>query len=169
MNLLKVEVVDPVLLQQMRRTLQAEEKTAAEKLTVRIANGRTQEELAALPDWDHVYIAGAYRAPTPWLIEQNVRRAEAVSLQVWRAGAVAVCPHLLTRFFQHSLPDPVWVGGLISLLRTCHALFVVPGSGESEGTGDEVREAFRLGIPVFTDIGELRTWLAKRRSRPRAR
>lgn len=153
---------NPVLLQQMRMLREQQQA----KPSMRLANGRTEEELAELPDWAHVYVAGAYRAPTPWLIEQNVRRAEAVALQVWRAGAVAVCPHLLTRFFQNSLPDSVWVGGLISLLRTCHALFVVSGSEESEGTGDEVREAFRLGIPVFTDLAELRAWLAKR---PRAR
>lgn len=33
-----------------------------------------------------VYIAGPFRAATPWLVEANVRRAEEVALAVWRLG-----------------------------------------------------------------------------------
>ncbi|MCG8435902.1 MAG: hypothetical protein MJA83_17910 [Gammaproteobacteria bacterium] len=42
-----------------------------------------------------VYIAGPFRAKTPWRVEQNIRKAESWALHVWKMGAVAVCPQVL--------------------------------------------------------------------------
>ena len=56
-----------------------------------------------------VYIAGPFRGPNAWEIEQNIRRAESLALEVWRAGAAALCPYTNTRFFQGAAPDDVWL------------------------------------------------------------
>jgi hypothetical protein len=58
-----------------------------------------------------IYVAGPYRAETTWGIECNTRAAEALALQVWQAGAVAICPHSNSRFFQGSAPDEAFVDG----------------------------------------------------------
>ena len=107
----------------------------------------------------HVYIAGPFRAKTPWLIEQNVRRAEEASLEVWKMGAVAVTPHLLTRHFQDALPDDVWIDGLMSLMSTCDGMLVLPGWKNSSGTKAEIAEAQRLGKRIFYTLQELAQWL----------
>ena len=58
-----------------------------------------------------VYVAGPFRGRDSWEIESNIRRAEALALEVWRAGAAALCPHANTRFFQGAADDGVMIGG----------------------------------------------------------
>jgi hypothetical protein len=81
-----------------------------------------------------IYIAGPFRAKTPWLIEQNVRRAEADALEVWQLGAAALCPHKNTQHFQDSAPDSVWIEGTLELLRRCDAVLVGGRYEASSGT-----------------------------------
>ena len=64
-----------------------------------------------------IYVAGPYRAETTWGIECNTRAAEELALQVWQAGAVAICPHSNSRFFQGSAPDEAFVDGYLEVLR----------------------------------------------------
>lgn len=106
-----------------------------------------------------VYIAGAFRAETPWLIEQNVRKAEEYSLHVWQSGGVALCPHTMTRFFQSSAPDCTWVDGTLELLKRCDAMLVVPGYEKSVGTLGEIEQAKKMEIPIFLTLESCRFWL----------
>jgi len=102
-----------------------------------------------------VYIAGPFRGPHAWAVEQNVRQAEAVAYSVFKAGAVALCPHTNTRFFDGSLPDSVFLEGTLELMRRCDGVLVLPNSARSSGTLGEIQEAVRLGIPVFSCVGPL--------------
>lgn len=106
-----------------------------------------------------VYIAGRFRAATHWQIVENVRFAELVALEVWRLGAAALCPHLNTANFQGAAPDAVWLEGTLELLRRCDAIMLVPGWTSSAGTRGEVKEAERLGLPVFEEVDALGAWL----------
>lgn len=104
-----------------------------------------------------VYVAGPFRAPNAWEIEQNIRRAEAASLAVWRAGHACICPHANTRFFQGAAPDRVWLEGDLEILRRCDAVLVVDGYEHSAGTLAEIEEAKTRGIPVFFAMEALET------------
>jgi len=106
-----------------------------------------------------VYVAGPYRAATTWEIERNTRAAEELALQVWRAGAAAICPHSNSRFFQGSAPDEAFVDGYLEVLRRCDALLLVKDDLRSEGTQGELAEARARGIPIFTSLEQLRGWL----------
>jgi len=106
-----------------------------------------------------VYIAGPFRGPTPWDIENNIRRAETLALEVWRLPAAALCPHCNTRFFQNAAPDNVWLDGDLEMLRRCDAVMLTPDWEKSGGARAEVEEAHRLGIPVFESLALLRRWL----------
>lgn len=106
-----------------------------------------------------VYVAGRFRAGTHWGVVQNVRAAEAVALEVWRAGAAALCPHLNNQNFEGALPDEVWLTGALELLRRCDAMILVPGWEESRGTLKEVEEAKTRSMPVFQRVDQLATWL----------
>lgn len=112
-----------------------------------------------------IYVAGPFRAPTVWGMVQNIRRAEELSLAVWRLGAVPICPHLNTEHFQGELPDQVWLEGDLEIMARCDAVIMVTGWPKSPGSLAERAEAKQLGIPVFegsegcSPIMELDLWL----------
>ena len=108
-----------------------------------------------------IYIAGPFRAPTPWDIEQNIRRAEALALEAWKLGGVGViCPHANTRFFQHSAPDAYWLDGDLEMVRRCDALLTTDDFVRSSGAKCEVAEALIRNIPVFHTLEDLKQWLS---------
>lgn len=115
-----------------------------------------------------IYVAGPFRAPTAWEIEQNIRRAEEVGLEVIRLGAFVIIPHANTRYFHGSAPDQFFLDGTMELLRRCDAVVLIPGWERSEGSKGEKAEAERLGRPVF-DLAKpegralFRAWLAHHR------
>ena len=103
-----------------------------------------------------VYVAGPFRGPNAWEIEQNIRRAEALALEVWRAGFACVCPHTNTRFFQGAAEDSVWLDGDLLILERCDAVLLTPDWQRSSGARAEVDHAKLKGIPVYLTLDELR-------------
>ena len=108
-----------------------------------------------------VYVAGPFRGPHSWAIEQNIRRAEDLALEVWRLGAACVCPHANTRFFQGALPDKVFLDGDLAILQRCDAVLMVSAWEKSVGSQEERREAIRCQIPVFYSLPDLAEWLLR--------
>lgn len=111
-----------------------------------------------------VYIAGPYRAPTPWQIQENIRRAQSVALTVWKLGAVAICPHANTALFDGEADDSMWLEGDLELLRRSDAVCLVPGWDNSQGASAEYRLALELGMPTFdSDFGmlSLQAWVTQ--------
>jgi hypothetical protein len=110
-----------------------------------------------------VFICAPYRAKTPYHIEKNVRRAERLSLHLWRMGAAVVCPHTNSRYFQGAASDATWTRGYLEILRRCDAL-VLPGIVSiTAGMEAELREARKHALPVFLwpeQRSEIAKWLA---------
>jgi len=106
-----------------------------------------------------VYIAGKFRGPTAWDIEQNIRRAEWVGMEVARLGAAPLIPHANTRFFHGTLTDEFWLAATLEMLDRCDAVQLVQGWPESKGTLAEIERARARGIPVFAVGGDLEAWL----------
>ena len=107
-----------------------------------------------------IYVAGPFRASSSWGIELNVRRAEALGLEVALAGAMPVIPHKNTQHFHGIGADGFWLEGALEIMRRCDAVIVVPNWEDSPGTQGEVREAEKRGQPVFFSLGELKKWLS---------
>jgi len=97
------------------------------------------------------YVAGPFRAPTPWQVEQNVRRAEEWSVVVARAGWVPVCSHTMYRHFDEldGVHSEFWLGGTLELLRRCDAVVFVPGWMYSKGSCGEYALGNKLGMPMW--------------------
>lgn len=106
-----------------------------------------------------IYIAGKYRAPTPWQVLGNVRLAQEAALQVWKAGGVAMCPHSNTGLFDGECPDEVWLAGDLELLRRSDAIYLMADWRESNGASNEYRVAVELGLPVFEVLPRLQRWI----------
>jgi hypothetical protein len=116
-----------------------------------------------------VYIAGPYRSSNAdgksnaWGVQQNVMNAMARSLEVWRRGHAAVCPHANTMFFQDAdgCEDRVWLDGDVEMLRRCDALLTVEGWERSKGATAEVMIATQIGKPVLHSVVELEMYLSQ--------
>jgi nucleoside 2-deoxyribosyltransferase len=106
-----------------------------------------------------IYIAGPYRGPDSWTIEQNIRRAETLALEVWKLGCVAICPHANTRFYHKALPDKVWLEGDLEILSRCDAVLVIADWQHSIGTRAELEFATLQNIPVFYGLEELNAYI----------
>jgi len=108
-----------------------------------------------------VYIAGPYRAPTVRRVLANIWRAQDAALMVWRAGAVALCPHGNTMLFDGEAADDVWLLGDLELLRRSDAVLMVSDWQASQGACAEHQLAVDLGLPIFYDTqpGVLHTWI----------
>lgn len=99
-----------------------------------------------------IYIAGPYRAATVHGILENIRRAEAVALQVWQSGHAAICPHLNSAFFDGAVPDTNFLQGTITMLKHCDAVVLVTGWSNSSGTKAELGFCYHNNIPVYENI-----------------
>jgi len=95
------------------------------------------------------YIAGPYRAKTIHGIKENIRRAEAVALELWKREYPTICPHMNTRFFDGACPDTTWLEGDLAILARCDFVVLVPGWEKSSGAVAEARCAGDLNIPVY--------------------
>lgn len=96
-----------------------------------------------------VYIAGPFRGMNAWEIEQNVRRAEELALEAWKAGVVVICPHANTRFFQGAAPDNIWLEGDLEFVLRSNAVLTTPDWQRSAGARKEIDLANEMRIPVF--------------------
>jgi len=108
-----------------------------------------------------VYIAGPYRATTPRRVLANIWAAQEAALLVWRAGAVAICPHSNCYLFDDEAPTELWLEGDLELLRRSDAMLLVTGWEQSQGATREHELAVELGLPIFYDSAShvLRGWI----------
>jgi hypothetical protein len=96
-----------------------------------------------------IYIAGKFRGPTAWDIEQNIRRAEEVGMEVALLGGAPVIPHANMRFFRGTKDDAFWLAATMAMLERCDAVMMVPNWPHSAGACAERDRAMELGLPVF--------------------
>lgn len=99
------------------------------------------------------YIAGAYRADTHHGIELNIRKAEAVAIELWQMNYAVICPHKNTAHFDGLAPDVVWLDGdlefidRLDIYQDC--LVMLPGWEKSEGAKREREFAIARHLPIF--------------------
>ena len=106
-----------------------------------------------------VYVSGPFRASNAWETWQHVNRAAVMALEVWRAGAACVCPHLNTFCFQGAADDDVWLQGDLEMLRRCDAVLMIDGWEWSVGARHERTFAIGLKLPVFYSLDRKSTRL----------
>jgi hypothetical protein len=115
-----------------------------------------------------IYVAGPFRCASEyvpgqqdsWGIQQNVMRAMALALEVWRRGAAAVCPHANTMFYQNAAVDAVWLDGDLAILAKCDAVLMTPDWLLSSGARVERLYAIERGITVLYNLTDLENYLA---------
>ena len=99
-----------------------------------------------------VYVAGPYRDPRgEWYVLQNIREAEAVALELWRAGYAVVCPHKNTALLGGACggSEEVWLKGDLEIMRRCDFVVCTARWQESEGAKAEVKQALLWDMAVY--------------------
>lgn len=107
-----------------------------------------------------VYVAGPYTAKASYLVEKNIDIAKELAMDVWKMGAVALCPHLNSQHFEGCASSQAFIDGTLELMRRCDSVLVCPNWETSVGTKGEITEAIRLGLPVFYSLKDLSIYLA---------
>lgn len=108
-----------------------------------------------------VAVIGPFRARFFWRRWAHIRRAKRLARQVWALGAVAYCPHQMTRGLSGIIDEAVIVPGLLELCMRCDAGILLPGWPQSMGSLEEQRALYQQGKPVFQTLEHLQAWLAK--------
>lgn len=106
-----------------------------------------------------MFVAGPYRSTDEWAVFQNIRRAEALSLELWNLGLAVICPHKNTEHFGGAAPDRLWLDGALEMVRRSDAVVCTPDWECSTGARGEIAYARQHGIPVFHSVLEVKEWL----------
>jgi len=106
-----------------------------------------------------IYVAGPIRARNRWETIQNIRRAEAWSIEIMRAGGSVYCPHTMDQNYSDSFAFEQFLTADFAWLIVSDAVFMVPGWEASEGSRNERAFAAAHDIPVFEDFGALCAWI----------
>lgn len=102
-----------------------------------------------------VYIIGPLRAATLYDRIKNLRAAEAVAVELWKAGFAVICPHLNTGLLSGACPEQNFLDGDIEMLRHCDFAFALPGWQYSEGSKNEVDFCNKNDIKIWTHVGDV--------------
>lgn len=110
-----------------------------------------------------VSISGPYRGKTPWDVEQNVRQAETLALEVAKMGAMPLCVHSMTRFWDRQLTDEFWLQGIMDLTLRADAVLFTTDWKRSTVALKEFEAARSCGLPMFyaKDLAPLKEWIAR--------
>jgi len=103
---------------------------------------------------DVIYVAGPYTAEHDYDRLRNIEEASRVTAKLWAMGVYALCPHKITAFFGGLCPESVFIEGGLEFLRRSDAVVLVEGWEVSGGTLGEIREAMKLGIPVYEGVDD---------------
>jgi hypothetical protein len=95
------------------------------------------------------YVAGPYRAKTLRGIVENINKAEAVALELWKMGFMVFCPHKNSGLFDGDIPDDAFLKGDLEMMYRCDLVVMTPDWEKSTGAANERIEAIDHNIPVY--------------------
>lgn len=96
------------------------------------------------------YVAGPYRDRRgTYYVDQNIWAARQLAAGLWARGFAVICPHMNTAHFDGLADDQAFLDGTLEMLRRCDLVVITSTWHISAGTRAEIREALRLGIPVY--------------------
>lgn len=94
-----------------------------------------------------VYVIGAYSGD----VEENIRKAEEVSIGLIRAGYNVFTPHKNTagyeRYEDGGITRRTWIDMDLNILSRCDAIFIMDNAKGSKGSQTEIAFAEEHGIP----------------------
>lgn len=97
-----------------------------------------------------LYVAGPYSIGN---IQENIRRAEIVSVNLIRSGFHVITPHKNTAGYEKyedgTLTYETWLKMDLDIISRCDAVYVMVNSENSQGVRKEIEFARVMGMPVI--------------------
>lgn len=95
------------------------------------------------------YVAGPYRGNNSLDVSHHIESARDVAAELWRRGYYVLCPHMNTAHLDGVVEDRIFLDGALALMRRCDLVVLARGWEHSEGSREEIREAFAIGKPIY--------------------
>lgn len=94
-----------------------------------------------------VYVIGAYSGDT----QNNIMKAEAVSIELIRKGYHVITPHKNTagyeKYEDETISYRTWIEMDLNILSRCDAIFIMDNAKDSKGSQIEIAFAKERKIP----------------------
>lgn len=108
-----------------------------------------------------IYIAGAYSASNVITVLDNMREGMRLATKVLLLGHAPFCPWIDFHFQLMLRENEIltvedYYKYSIAWLEVSDAMLLVPGWQSSKGTKTEMEIAFKMDIPIYYDIKELK-------------
>lgn len=103
-----------------------------------------------------IYIAGKYTDKNTAKIKQNIERAKNVAIEIQRLGHQPYCPHTHTGLFEktnYTTYETMMKLHTTFLELWAEALIII---SHSKGANQELKIAQQLGLPIYTNIEEIK-------------
>lgn len=96
-----------------------------------------------------VYVIGAYSGN----VDENIQKAEAISIQLIRDGYHVITPHKNTAGYEHyedeTLTYETWIEMDLDILSRCDAVFIMNNAKKSKGAQIEIAHAKKIGLKIM--------------------
>ncbi len=96
-----------------------------------------------------IYVAGKYRGQSENEVYENINHARAAARKLWLEGWCVITPHLNSAFMGGMSDADRFLQGGLELVRRSDAIYMLNNWAASEGARAELKEANRLGLPVY--------------------
>ena len=94
-----------------------------------------------------IYVAGPYSAPTESGVFDNIMRARAKGLELWKLGYGVITPHMNTAFMGLTYEEVM--PGDLEILSRCDAIYLLKGWRQSKGAVREWKRALTRGLEIY--------------------
>lgn len=97
-----------------------------------------------------VYVSGPYSDDRGlWFVNQNIRAAESVAIELWKMGFSVICPHKNTEHLDGQLTWEEFIQGDYRQIEACDAVVMLPEWRRSKGARAERLHALQHHVPVY--------------------
>jgi len=100
-----------------------------------------------------IYVAGKYTGKTYSEIDDNIRKAEALSIKLFREGWAVITPHKNMAHYEiyedDTLDYHTWLDADFEMLKRCDAIIFLKNWYESPGSREEHDFSEKEEIPIF--------------------
>ena len=109
-----------------------------------------------------IYICGPIRNDDADIQTANIIRGIEAAGAIFKAGGIALSPHMTAHFFPEDNPPAEqtrWLETDLELIRRSDAILALPGWMRSVGASAEVCFARGQGIPILDSLDEAVRWV----------